>query len=163
MRSKYLFAALLIMAGVLLSCNDNSDDSKDSNTVPVSEVRFVDKGAVVSNPVSTTVTIKPDSIEYAQSQSNTVIEAWSNQIEASDFDSVQQIIDVYDLFNGSDITLAEGQMPCLGWQGMTVALVGTNTTHTINIPGSVCSRDQWSEGVRALVELKEDLVEKYHE
>ena len=163
MRLNYLFVVLLLVAGFLLSCNEHSDDSKDSSTIPVSEVIFVDKGAVVPNPVSTAVTITPNSIEYVKSQSNTVIEEWSNPIEASDFDSVQEIIDVYDLFNGTDITLAEGQMPCAGWQGMTVTLVGADTSHTINIPGSVCSRDQWSEGVRALVELKEDLVEKYHE
>ncbi|MGB5218111.1 MAG: hypothetical protein WBN66_07415 [Smithella sp.] len=163
MRLNYLFVALLLIAGIFVGCNDHSDDSKDSNTIPVSEVSFVDKGAVVPNPVSLTVTITPDSIEYVKSQTNTVIEEWSNPIEASDFDSVQRIIDVYDLFNGSDITLAEGQIPCTGWQGMTVTLVGADTTHTINIPGSVCSRDQWSEGVRALVELKDDLVEKYHE
>ena len=155
--------ALHLVASIILSCNDHSDDSNDSNNIPVSEVSFVDKGAVVPNPVSTTVTITPDSIEYVKSQTNTIIEEWSNPIEASDFDSAQRIINEYDLFNGSDITLTEGQMPCAGWQGMTVMLVGTNTTHTINIPGSVCSRDQWSEGIRALVELKEDLVEKYHE
>jgi hypothetical protein len=163
MRLNYFFAALLLLAGILVGCNDHSDDSKDSNTIPVSEVSFVDKGAVVPNPVSTTDTITPDSIEYVKSQSNTIIEEWSKPIESSDFDSVQRIINEYDLFNGSDIILAEGQMPCAGWQGMTVTLVGTNTTHTINIPGSVCSRDRWTEGVRALVELKEDLVEKYHE
>lgn len=163
MKLNYLFVALLLVAGFLLSCNDHSDDSSDSNNISVSEVSFVDKGAVVPDPVSTTVTIRPDSIEYVKSQSNTVIEEWSNQIEASDFDLVQQTIDQYDLFNSNDITLSEVQMPCLGWKGMAITLIGPNTTHAINISGSVCSRDQWSEGVHALVDLKDDLVEKYHE
>lgn len=160
MKSSYLCMFMLLgLCVIVLGCNDNSDYS---STIPVSQVSFVDYGAVVPNPISTTVTISPNSIVYTSTQSGNIIEQWSNQIEAADFDSIQQIINEYSLFYSNDITLASGQEPCEGSGGMTISMNGVDISHTINIAGTVCSRDQWPEGIHSLVDLKDSLVEKYH-
>ena len=106
MKPYYLLVVLLFSACVLYSCNSNSDDSNDS---PVTQVTFVDNGVVFPDAISTTVTINSDSIEYSasHSQSGTIAEQWSELIQLSDFESFQQIIDGYDLFQVNDITLVK--------------------------------------------------------
>ncbi|MBN1665293.1 MAG: hypothetical protein JW943_16990 [Deltaproteobacteria bacterium] len=156
MKLKQLGVIFLLGVCVLLGCNTSDDPVH----VSVTQVTFVDNGAVVPNPVVTTVTIKPDSIEYARSQSGAVIEQWSKQIESSDFDSLRQPIDVYGLFESADVTLAEGQFPMVGWRGMTITISRTDGSHTITISGSV-SRTQWPQGIQELVNIKDELLEKY--
>jgi hypothetical protein len=158
MKLNYLCIVLLLGLCILFGCNKNSDDSSN---IPITQVTFVDKGAVVPDPISTTVIIKSDSIEYLSTQSGNIINQWSKQIQSSEFNSVQQLIDNYNLFYSDDITLGNGQSPCEGWQGMTITMDGTDSSHTINIMGDVCAREQWSEGVHALFDLKDELVTKY--
>jgi hypothetical protein len=158
MRFNMIWILSLVGSFILFACNGDSDDS---NNISESQVTFVDNGAVVSDPISTTIIISSDSIEYSTSQSGTIIGQWSKQIQSSDYDSVQQIIDDYDLLQADNITLDEGQTPCEGWGGMTITIDQDDSSHSLDISGGVCSREQWPEGIRALVDLKDVLVAKY--
>jgi hypothetical protein len=158
MRFNNIWILFLVGSCILFACNGNSDHS---NNIPEPVVIFVNNGAVVPDPISTTVTISSDSIEYETEQSGTIIEQWSEQIESSDYESVQQIIDDYDLLQMNDVTLEEGQEPCSGWEGMTITIDEADSSHSFDIMGAVCSREQWPEGVRELVDLRDELVAKY--
>ena len=153
--------ALLFLICVSFGCNHGSDDTNNSELV----VKFVDNGIVYPESISTTVVISSKLIEYEESQSDTIIEEWSEGIETSDFDSVKQVVSDYNLVQMEDIILAEGQEPCSGWKGMTISITETDNeasnTHSFEIMGSVCERDKWPAGVRALVDLKDELVDKY--
>jgi hypothetical protein len=60
-----------------------------------------------------------------------------------------------------DVTLGEGDTPCEGWGGMTISIDDDGSIHSFDISGTVCSSDQWPEGVRELVALRDELIAKY--
>jgi len=157
MKLNYLYIALFLGASISFGCKHYCDD------MPVSQVTFVDKGGVYPGFVTTKVIISPDSIEHIiVSENGTIDEQWSQQIQSSDFDVLQQIIDEHDLFCADDITLRKWQSACTGWQGMTITIRATdNSSHAIDIEGAICIKEQWPAGVRELVELEDALVEKY--
>jgi hypothetical protein len=128
-------------------------------------VKFVDNGIVYPESISTTVIISSELIECEESQTDTIIEEWSKVIDTSEFDSVKQVVNDYNLVQMEDVILAEGQEPCSGWKGMTIKITETDNeasnTNSFEIMGSVCKRDEWPVGVRALVDLKDELVDKY--
>jgi hypothetical protein len=150
MRLKYLCIALLFGSCIFFGCKN----------VAETQVTIVDKGAVVPIPISTKVKITSHSIKYVSSQFEIITALWVRQIDPSDYNSVRNLIDGYNLLEMNDIILAEGQMPCDGWRGMTITIDEAGNSHSFDIEGVAC-RDQWPEGVRALVDLKDELVEKY--
>lgn len=179
MKLNYLCIVLLLGLCVLFGCNEHFGDS---HNLPITQVTFVDKGGAVLDPISITVIIKSDSIEYSRSQSGNIIEQWTKQIQHAEFNSVRQIIDYYNLFNRDDLTdyeqppCEDGQnvvdpllgisicepLPyCTGWRGMTITMDRIDSSHTFDINGSLCVRELWPEGIRALVDLKDELVVKY--
>ena len=154
MRFNTILILFLVVSCILFACNGDSDDP---GTITVT---LVDYGAVAFDPTSTTVTISSDSIEYEQEQSGTIINQWSEQIESSDYESVRQIVEDYNLVQMTDLTLEEGQDACIGWEGMTITIDDNDSSHSFEIQGSVC-RIYWPEGVLALVDLKDALVAEY--
>ena len=154
MKLHYICIVLFLGSFIFWGCKPQCDDT------PVSRVTFVDKGVVVPDYVITRVIISPDSIEHIiASENGTVEEQWSKPIEASDFDAMQQIIDEHNLFCANDV---KGQPGCAGWQGMAITISGTdNSTQTIDIMGTACKKELWPAGVRELIELEDELVEKY--
>jgi len=157
-RFNNIYIVSMISLWVIFSCGGNSDNSSNP---PGTEVTLIDHGASVLDPISTTVTINPESIEYETEQSDTIIEEWSESIESADYESAQKIVDDYKLLQMNDVTLAGGQGPCTGWQGMTIMISNTTGSHSFDIPGAVCSPEQWPEGVHELVDLRDKLVDKY--
>ena len=181
MKIKYFCLILLLGACLLFSCIGINDEDNCSD-IPIRQVTFVDKGGAVLDPISTTVIIKSDFMEYIRSQSGNIIEQWTKQIQPFEFNSVRQIIDNYNLFYRDDLTdyeqppCEDGQnivdpllgisvcdpLPyCTGWRGMTITINRIDCSHTFDISGSLCVRELWPEGILALVDLKDELVAKY--
>ncbi len=160
MKVNYFAFMLMLGACLLLGCDDDSDDP-DPEVMTIDGVTFLDKGAVVPEPVTTTVIMTSGAIEHVSYQSGKVIDRWSQEIESSDFDSIEKIIQDYNLFQRGDVEPGEGQEPCVGWDGMTVTINGSGSAHSFDISGNACYDDQWPDGVRVLIDRKEELVEKY--
>jgi hypothetical protein len=155
-RFRKIVPALIVMC-CFIGCGSN--DYND--TIGLQEVTFVDKGAVVANPISTTVSIDPNSIKYSQSQSDKVTNEWSKHILFSDYTSVRKVISDNKLYESEDV-VPSSQFPCMGSQGMTIRIKKDNNVHSFDIVGGAyCNRSQWPSGVRELVDLKDALVEKY--
>lgn len=160
MRYKRIWMLVMIGSFALFACNGNNDDSGASDGVGEVVVEFIDHGAVLPDPVSTTVTIDSDSIEYETEQSGEIVEQWSGTIDAEEYESLQLIIDDYNLLEMEDVTPEEGDI-CDGWGGMRISIDNDGSIYSFGIAGTVCSRDQWPEGVRALVDLRDELLVKY--
>lgn len=181
MKIKYFCLIFLLGACLLFGCSGINDEDSCSN-IPIRQVTFVDKGGAVLDPISTTVIIKSDSIEYLRSQAGIIIEQWSKPIQLSEFYAVRRIIVQYHLMGRGDLedyeqppceeeqTIADpafgisicGPLPyCAGWRGMAITIDRIDSSHTFDINGSLCVRGLWPEGVRALVDLEDELVAKY--
>ena len=156
---QYLWPVPLLMLLTICGCGGESGSSSDSG---ISEVTFVDNGAVTLNPTITTVTFSANSVAYSETQSGKVIEQWSSVVSLSDFSSLQEIIRGYNLSASGDVTLVNAQSPCIGHHGASITIKEAGNAHTIKISGLViCQSDSWPEGVRKLMDLKSDLVAKY--
>jgi hypothetical protein len=147
---------ILIILSCYFGCSSHSDGSNVTQAVTI-----IYKGAVVPNPVSTTVSIDPYFINYSQAQSGAIIGGWSKPIQPADFTLVWKVIDDNKLYESGDV-LPVGGPPCVGSQGMTIRIYKDNSVHSFDIySGAVCVRTQWPAGVRDLVEHEEALVNKY--
>ncbi len=156
-------ACVMIVMPLFFGCGSGGDrwNAVMLENFGIQEVTFEDKGAVVPNPLITTVSMDSGSIRYSESQSDQVIGEWSKPIEIADFRSVRTIISDNKLYMSEDV-LPSGQFPCLGSHEMTISIRKDNNIHSFTIDGGVyCDRSQWPSGVRELVELKDTLVEKY--
>ena len=146
----------LISFSCLFGCGSTSNNGNG-----IQGVTFLDKGAVVPNPVSTTVSIDSNSINYSQTQSGVNIGGWSKQIQFSDYTSIQKVIADNKLYEAGDV-VSPGQPACTGAKGMTIKITNVNNVHPFDIDGGIlCDRTQWPVGVRDLVTLEEALVVKY--
>lgn len=152
---------LLFVLAVLIGCNENSKlDSEDVSSSDYPNVVFINRGAVVPDPVVSTVTIDPFAITYNDSQSGNIINYWFKPLLEDEFDSLKELIERYDLLNADDVTLADGQEPMCGWQGMTIIIFLNDDVHSIDICGEV-NQEQWPKGIKALIALKDQIYEKY--
>lgn len=143
---------VLFLSAILCGCKD---------TASVTRVTFLEKGAVVPDPISTTVIIRPDSIKSYDSESGVVSNQWSSQILASEFSAIQEVITENDLFHSEDVT-SNGQHSCLGMQGTIITINKSGISHSFEIKWDViCNDEYWPEGVRELVNLEKQLVAKY--
>jgi hypothetical protein len=152
---KYVLA--LIVFSCFLGCGSNSN-----NTVTgIQGVTFIDKGAVVPNPITTTVSINSNSINYSQTQPGSIISEWSKQIQFSEYTSVRKVISDNKLYESGNV-LPSGQSTCIGTRGMTIIITKDNIVHPFDIDGGIfCDKTQWPVGVRNLVNLEDALVAKY--
>ncbi len=159
MRLHYLWLVLLVGACILFSCKDDSN----SENITVTQVTFTHRDSRGPDNYET-VTITSNSIETVSTASGNITRQCSKQIEEADFNSIQKIINDYNLFQSDDITTDIFDTP----DGLHLDVMGgTDTTITINrsddsshtfVIGGGVSSGYWPEGVRALVELKSDLL-----
>ncbi len=158
MSHKISYSILLIVTIVfILSCE------KSSTVTPAESsdfVSFLDKGAVVPEPMSTLVTIDRSKIELVSSQNGITINYWSNKISNENYLLLTSIIKNNNLMNVADPTPSSnpGEI-CIGHKGARIIMRLQNTIDTINIPGQViCDRLRWPIGLDSLVALKDTLV-----
>jgi len=153
MRS-FLRGMLFMMALCCLVGWSGNDDGLRS-------VTFTDHGAVVPNPVVTTVSITPGFLSFSRAQNGSLVEKWSKRISAADFSSLKRIVADYKLYESGNVVPA-GPPSCLGARGMTIGIGKGELVHSFDIDGGVyCDRSQWPAGVRKLVDLEDRLLEKY--
>ena len=163
MRLRYLWLVLLIGMSVPYGCG--SQDGDYSGGIFLDRLTILNKGVSTLYPTTVTVTITPCSIEYiSQNASVGVISQWSRKIDPADYLVVQQIINQYQLYQSSDVTLPDGVLGCIGPYGMTITIesFGDTLSHAFDIAGNaMCNRSAWPEGVQALINLQDNLVAKY--
>jgi hypothetical protein len=157
MKKGQVFVSALILLSSIVGCGDDSS----SKSAVTQGVTFIDKGAVVPKPISTTTSIDSNSIKYSQSQSGQIIGGWSKPIQFADYTSVRKIISDNQLYASGNI-LPTGAPSCTGSAGMTINIQMENGVHSFDIDGGIyCNRNKWPAGVRDLVNLEEALVLKY--
>lgn len=151
----------VFLAVVVMICFIGCGSDNENGTTGIQGVTIVDKGAVVPNPISTTVSIDSSSIKYSQSQSDQIINGWSKKIQFADYTSVRKVISDNKLYMNDNV-LPTDQFPCMGSHGMTISIEKDNSVHSFDIAGGIyCNRNKWPSGVRDLVNLKDTLVDKY--
>ncbi len=124
-------------------------------------IRFVDNGAVVPNPVITTVMVEPDKISGNSSQDGTPVVGWASTIDSKDYQRLVRIAIDNNLSRGPSVPVGQGA--CVGSREMLVVITVDGLAHTITVPGlSRCDTSAWPAGLGSLVSLKDSLVTKYH-
>ena len=149
------FLLFFTAVSCLFGCGSNNNSDAGGQVVA-----FVDKGAVVPYPTTTAVVIGPNTIKKTESQSGKVFGEWTKQISFADYTSMRKMVADNHIAANGDVTLAPGQQACSGWSGMTISIEDGNNAHHFDISGLVCD-NQWPEGVRSLVSLRDSLVAKY--
>ena len=149
-----------VMVGVLFQAG-----CKDSTTIePPGDKSFVivlDRGAVVPDPVETSVVVEPGKISGASTQNGVAINTWSCEIESQDFVRLIRIAADSMLFRGPEPQFGQGS--CVGGRELIVYITIDGLADTITVPGlKRCNSVTWPAGLRRLVCLKDSLVTKYH-
>jgi|GEM_PF-2913248 len=149
------FLLFITAVTCLFGCGSNNNSDAGGQVVS-----FVDKGGVVPYPTTTAIVIGPNTIKKTESQSGKAFGEWTKQISFADYTSIRKVIADNNIAENGDVTLAPGQQSCVGWSGMTISIEDGNNAHHFDISGLVCD-NQWPEGVRNLVSLRDSLVAKY--
>jgi hypothetical protein len=85
---------------------------------------------------------------------------WSRKLDGSDYDQMVSIMDDNHLIGAADASLP--QDVCIGGSGFVIVITFEGVGDTINVPGgAACDTSTWPAGLEALMDLKDDLVEKY--
>ena len=122
---------------------------------------FVDKGAVVPEPVETSVAVEPQRISGTSTQSGVVISSWSAKLDGQDHVQLMRFATDSMLFRGPEPTFGPGS--CDGARELIVYITIDGLADTITVPGMKrCGSIAWPSGLRSLVSFKDDLVTKYH-
>jgi hypothetical protein len=130
----------------------------------IQSVSFLDKGAVVPDPICTLVTVSQDSIRLAAYQTADTIRAWSSLLVPEDFSHLVTIIRDNNLIGSPDPALPPGVTGCVGHQGMRIVFVQGVRLDTVNISGFLwCTRNRvhWPPGLLSLVSFEDSLINKY--
>jgi len=129
-------------------------------TESVSFISFLDKGAVVPDPVSTLDVIDSEYIVEISSQSGSVFGSWFSRIESRDYSQLASVVQINHLFGAPDPPIVSGR--CEGARGLIVVIAADGLVDTLEIAGVVrCDTTSWPAGLSSLVSLKDKLVKKY--
>ncbi len=148
-----LSIAVLLFAG----CEESQPPGPATTNMVVS---FLDRGAVVPNPVSTLVVIGELRISSESTQGGVTIHSWESDIESQDYELMTAIVQNNHLVGAPDPPL--GAAPCLGAREMLVIIETGGLLDTLKIAGVVrCDTTTWPAGLNSLLRLKDALVAKY--
>ena len=81
---------------------------------------FLDKGAVVPEPVETVVAIDRDDILSITSQNGVPIRTWSRKIDSRDYILLVSVVENNGLLGAPDVRLTTN--PCVGMQELVVVI-----------------------------------------
>ncbi|MGD0337966.1 MAG: hypothetical protein ABSB78_04195 [Bacteroidota bacterium] len=148
-----IFLSLVVVLG---SCKKSEPTEPVKST---SYVSFLDKGAVVPQPVSTLVTVDQEDIIFVSSQNGVTISSWSAKIQSQEYNHMISLINNNKLVGAPDPT---GSSLCVGAQALIIVIKEDNITDTLNIAGVYrCDKSCWPMGLDSLVAFKDSLVDKY--
>jgi hypothetical protein len=151
-----LMAIIVSMAIILGGCKKSEPTEPVKST---SYISFLDKGAVVPQPVSTLVTIDQENITFVSSQNGVAISSWSTKMQTPDYTHLISIINNNNLIGAPDPI---GSSLCVGAQAIIILIKENSTVDTINIAGVLrCDKSCWPAGLDSLVTFKDSLVNKY--
>jgi hypothetical protein len=127
-----------------------------------SRLVFVDKGAVVPEPVETSVAVDPERISGTSTQNGVVFGTWSTKLDGSDYEHLLRIATDSMLFRGPEPQFGSGL--CVGARDLVVYITINGLADTIIVPGGKrCKNIEWPAGLRSLVAFKDSLITKYHQ
>ena len=159
MNSKSLSIALIAVFSIFLLANCSNSTSTSATNQSIS---FLDKGAVVPDPVSTLVTVNQQFVEYSTSKSGVVRNSWSSVISPDDFLRLMSIVDHFGLLDAPDPVLPQGVTGCTGGQGIRIVTTRDSRIDTLNISGLIeCYRAYWPAGLDSLIQFEASIVNKY--
>ncbi len=139
------------------SCEESESPGPGSSDMIVS---FLDRGAVVPDPVSTLVVIGRLRISSESTQGGVTIHSWESEIENQDYELMTAIVQDNHLVGAHDPSV--GAHPCVGAREMLVIFGAGGLLDTLNIAGMArCDTTTWPAGLNSLVRLKDALVTKY--
>ena len=150
------------LASVFSSVCDHSPAPAPLNAIE--SVSFLDRGAVVPDPVRTLVTVTRDSIGLIAFQMADTLTAWSSLLAPEDRSRLVSIILTNNLVDSPDPALPPGGTGCVGHQGMEIVFMHDGHFDTLDISGQLwCTgnRVYWPPGLLSLVTLENALVHKY--
>jgi hypothetical protein len=157
-------ASVFCLTSSVLLCAACDLSPQPAPSEPIESVSFLDKGAVVPDPVRTLVTIGRDSISFVAYQTGVMIRTWSSSLAPEDFSHLVTIIRENNLTQSPDPVLPRGATGCVGHQGMEIVFTQDEHLETLIISGTLwCSgnRVYWPPGLLSLVTFEETLVNKY--
>lgn len=153
LKPTFLFLALLLLGG----CEESQSPGPASSDMVVS---FLDRGAVVPNPVSTLVVIGRLRISSESTQGGVAIHSWESEIEQQDYEQMTAIVQSNHLIGAPDPSI--GASPCVGASEMLVIFGVGGLLDTLKIAGVArCDTTTWPAGLNSLVRFKDALVAKY--
>ncbi len=153
LRPTILSIAILMSGG----CEESQPPGPATSNMVVS---FLDRGAVVPDPVSTLVVIGQLRISSESTQSGVTIHSWESDIESQDYELMTAIVQNNHLVGAPDPPL--GAAPCVGAREMLVIIGTGGLLDTLKIAGVVrCDTTTWPAGLSSLLRLKGALVAKY--
>jgi hypothetical protein len=158
MLRRVLTPALLLCTILLFgSCEESHPPGPAPSGMVVS---FLDKGAVVPDPVSTLVVIRPLRISSLSTQDGTTIHSWYSEIESQEYNRMVSIVQDNHLVGSPDPPVGSGR--CVGAREMLVVMQSYGLVDTLTIAGVVrCDTTAWPAGLNSLVRMKDALVTKY--
>lgn len=123
-------------------------------------ISFLDRGAVVPDPISTLVIIRALLISSESKQAGVTIRSWDSEIESAEYDRIVSIVQDNHLVGAPDPSA--GARPCVGAREMLVVINAEGILDTLKIAGVVrCDTTTWPAGLNSLINLQSALVEKY--
>ncbi len=148
---------LLLTLLLLGSCEESQSPGPASSDMIVS---FLDRGAVVPDPVSTLVVIGRLRISSESTQGGVTIHSWVSEIESQDYELMTAIVQGNHLVGAPDPSL--GDHPCVGAREFLVVIEAGGLLDTLKIAGVArCDTTTWPAGLSSLVRLKDAFVTKY--
>ena len=133
--------------------------TEKTDAVAVWELKVVENGAVVPNPVSTTTLIKYDgtmAVSFGETSS-------TSKLSEQDLLLLKTSISEADLMNQKDIPVVEGQEACQGSGGITVYYKNDAVSENkFNISGGVvCNKNLIPDKINKLLSLINKLASSY--
>lgn len=156
-RFNRLLTSLGFASVVVLTACGHVPTSTPTTALVAKEVTVVDLGAVVPNPVVTTITINATTISYSKGSVQ-----WTKTIQSGDFIAVQTIISNNNLFATTTPVPPTGG-ECVGGRGINFTITDQfSNAHSFNVPGQIdCNTSEWPPGSDDLYTHMESLILLY--
>ncbi len=150
----------MIIAFMVLLLGSCEESQPSGPAAPGTFVGFLDRGAVVPDPVSTQVVIELEGIFVVSTQGGATIHSWHSAIERQEYDQMVSIVQDNHLFGAPDPTI--GPRMCVGARELVIVIGADGMVDTLTVAGvSRCDTTTWPVGLGSLVGLKNALVTKY--
>ena len=157
---RVFLVGVVLVATLITGCDDTQPTQLIEPIDSRNYISFFDRGAVVPDAVKTMVVFDREQICSVSSRGEYPPRIWSRKLDGRDYDQMLSIVENNHLIGGADASLPNEL--CVGGRGFLVVITVEGVADTINVPGgAACDTSTWPVGLEELVDLKDDLIEKY--